>query len=820
MKRQPRILAGTAIGLLMASAPLGAYPLQGGVTSGGLHGAPLVLAQAACAEGQSAEECAQGGAEQPRKKKREQQQQSESAPATEQAAPAETEQKPRKKRQELQQMQSGQSDEAAPAEQQLKPRKKRDQQQQTESAPAEQGGQPATEEQQFNPRKKKREQQTEAAPADQGGQPATEEQQPRKKKRNQQVESAPAEQPAEQAAPDQQQQLRKKKLNQQQQSETAPAEQATPDQQQLRKKKLNQQQQSETAPAEQATPDQQQLRKKKLNQQQGETAPAEQAAPDQQQLRKKKLNQQQQEAAPAEQPSEQPANDNQPGKQRKQAQQPAEQSQTPAEQTPAGQGSRKLKPLPVPGTAQAPAETEQAPAQQEQPSNQNKRQAKKPLTEQPATGQQQPATGEQPANNQPANNNQPESGGNAAQGAAPANPNEAPVLDSQKDAMRRHKGRQPASQNETGQAGAVQSGNQAEQQGGNQAGQQQGGEQAQRPAPVDQGPPPTDDKSAQQAIKPEKIVPVDQEKGKRIELTPEQVVRERRRPQGADVVKQFGDRVILQFNNQTFVESNEAPRITRGARDVYYEDLSDGRTREIVERDNGVRVITIRNRNGDVIRRSRITSDGREYVLSYVDERYYNDVDEWRDPGDDLPPMRLDIPRRDYILDSEEVEDPDEYYTFLEQPPVERVQRLYSIDEVKRSARVRDIARRIDLDTLNFDFGSATISDTEVQKLEGVATAMEKLLKKNPAETFLIEGHTDAVGTPDANLALSDRRAEAVAEALTNAFGIPAENLTTQGYGEEYLKVNTPGPNRENRRVAIRRITSLVAPVASNSEQQ
>ncbi|TIR93373.1 OmpA family protein [Mesorhizobium sp.] len=677
MKRQPRILAGTAIGLLMASAPLGAYPLQADL--GPSRGTPFILAQSNCAEGQSAEECAQGQqgqAEQPRKKKREQQ--TESAP-TEQSA--EPEQKPRRKRQD--QQQSGQAEEAAPAEQQLKPRKKRDQQQQIE-----------------------------AAPADQGGQAATDEQQPRKKKRQQQTETAPAEQPAEQAAP---------------------ANDNTP-QDKLRRKKRDQQQ-TETAPAEQAP---------KTEAPAGE---AQQAEP----------QQDNQQAAPAE--GEQPLDKT---KRRK----------TVGEQ---------------PGTGQA--------VTGEQPST------KQPSSEGQATTQ--PATGEQPA----------EGGANAgaaAQGETPANANEAPILDSQKDVVRKRKGRQPAGQNENGQAGV--------EQGGNQAGQQGGAQAEQRPAAVDQGPPPTDDKAAQQAIKPEKLVPVTEEKGKRIELTPEQVVRERRRPQGADVVKQFGDRVILQFNNQTFVESNEAPRITRGARDVYYEDLPRGRTRETVERENGVKIVTIRNRNGDIVQRSRITPDGREYVLSYVDERYYQDVDDWRDPGDDLPPMRLDISRRDYILDSEEVEDPDEYYTFLEQPPVERVQRLYSIDEVKRSARVRDIARRIDLDTLNFDFGSATLSDTEVQKLEGVATAMDKLLKKNPAETFLIEGHTDAVGTPDANLALSDRRAEAVAEALTNAFGVPAENLTTQGYGEEYLKVNTSSPNRENRRVAIRRITSLVAPVASNEQ--
>jgi outer membrane protein OmpA-like peptidoglycan-associated protein len=45
---------------------------------------------------------------------------------------------------------------------------------------------------------------------------------------------------------------------------------------------------------------------------------------------------------------------------------------------------------------------------------------------------------------------------------------------------------------------------------------------------------------------------------------------------------------------------------------------------------------------------------------------------------------------------------------------------------------------------------------------------------------------------------------------LSEQFGVPAENLTTQGYGEQYLKVPTPGPERANRRVTVRRITPLL----------
>jgi outer membrane protein OmpA-like peptidoglycan-associated protein len=75
---------------------------------------------------------------------------------------------------------------------------------------------------------------------------------------------------------------------------------------------------------------------------------------------------------------------------------------------------------------------------------------------------------------------------------------------------------------------------------------------------------------------------------------------------------------------------------------------------------------------------------------------------------------------------------------------------------------------------------------------------------------FLIEGHTDKVGSDDDNLSLSDRRAESIANILTGDYQIPPENLVTQGYGEQYPKVETEGPSRENRRVTLRRITPLL----------
>ena len=118
--------------------------------------------------------------------------------------------------------------------------------------------------------------------------------------------------------------------------------------------------------------------------------------------------------------------------------------------------------------------------------------------------------------------------------------------------------------------------------------------------------------------------------------------------------------------------------------------------------------------------------------------------------------------------------------------------------------------RRVDLDTITFEFGSWDLPEQQVGAMTGIAEAIKRALAANPNEIFLVEGHTDAVGSDEDNLSLSDRRAETVATVLTQRFGIPAENLTTQGYGEQYLKVNTQVAERQNRRATIRRITPLL----------
>lgn len=279
------------------------------------------------------------------------------------------------------------------------------------------------------------------------------------------------------------------------------------------------------------------------------------------------------------------------------------------------------------------------------------------------------------------------------------------------------------------------------------------------------------------------------------------------------VVERVDDRVVLGVGDQIFVRGDDRPRLRHDAQESYYDELPRGRVRETIVRPGGYRIVTVYDRYGDILQRSRVDDDGNEYVLMYAPEYQEDRRPAIVDVGYELPPMRLTIPVDDYIVDYSE--DPDrDYYEFLSEPPVERVERVYTIDEVRNSARLRDKVRRIDLDTIHFATGSAEVSMSQAKTLRTVADAMQKVLDKDPGETFFIEGHTDAVGSDRANLVLSDERAESVAVLLTEVYGIPAENLVTQGYGERFLKIGTQEPEEENRRVTIRRVTPLVRPVA------
>jgi outer membrane protein OmpA-like peptidoglycan-associated protein len=288
-------------------------------------------------------------------------------------------------------------------------------------------------------------------------------------------------------------------------------------------------------------------------------------------------------------------------------------------------------------------------------------------------------------------------------------------------------------------------------------------------------------------------------------------------PQPGKVVRQSGDRAIIQLGGQIVIRQGadeENDRLLYGARDAEVDRLPNGYTRSVITREDGTKIITTRDEFGQIVKRVRIDQRGREFVM--IDDQGYNQGPGSgrrgpRDYGfdDDLPPVRVQIPKDQYIVETRRASRR-QLEQALAAPPIERSERVYSLDEVRYSQRLRDKVRRIDVDTITFDFGSAAISPSQFGTLTALGEALANYLANNPWATILVEGHTDAVGSDYANLLLSDRRAEALAVALTSYFDIPPENLVTQGYGEQFLKVDTQLPERLNRRATLRNVTGLV----------
>jgi OOP family OmpA-OmpF porin len=102
---------------------------------------------------------------------------------------------------------------------------------------------------------------------------------------------------------------------------------------------------------------------------------------------------------------------------------------------------------------------------------------------------------------------------------------------------------------------------------------------------------------------------------------------------------------------------------------------------------------------------------------------------------------------------------------------------------------------------IDFDFNSAAIRPQSYRTVGSMADALH-----NPillGYKFIIIGHTDAVGGREYNLKLSQKRAEAVREALINPFGVDPSRLEAVGFGEEQLRDPQHPDSAVNRRVQL-----------------
>lgn len=104
-------------------------------------------------------------------------------------------------------------------------------------------------------------------------------------------------------------------------------------------------------------------------------------------------------------------------------------------------------------------------------------------------------------------------------------------------------------------------------------------------------------------------------------------------------------------------------------------------------------------------------------------------------------------------------------------------------------------------------FGDVLFNVDQAQlSAQGVTTAarLADVLRQQPGSNVLVEGFTDSTGSPAHNLELSQRRAEAVRNALVG-MGITPERIATRGYGQAFpVASNDNAGNRQlNRRVEI-----------------
>ena len=129
-----------------------------------------------------------------------------------------------------------------------------------------------------------------------------------------------------------------------------------------------------------------------------------------------------------------------------------------------------------------------------------------------------------------------------------------------------------------------------------------------------------------------------------------------------------------------------------------------------------------------------------------------------------------------------------------------RKTRSLSMGEREEIAEIASTKPKIDLD-IQFDFNSAEISASSLPAVQSLGQALSDANLRG--STFIVAGHTDAIGGEAFNQGLSERRADSIKKYLVDKFGIAGSDLVTVGYGKDKPKDPNAPMDPINRRVQV-----------------
>ena len=129
-----------------------------------------------------------------------------------------------------------------------------------------------------------------------------------------------------------------------------------------------------------------------------------------------------------------------------------------------------------------------------------------------------------------------------------------------------------------------------------------------------------------------------------------------------------------------------------------------------------------------------------------------------------------------------------------------RQTRSLSLGERQEIAEIAATKPKIDLE-IHFDYNSADISKESMPSVQELGKALSNASMKG--STFVVAGHTDAIGGETYNQDLSERRADTIKKYLTDKYGIAGADLVTVGYGKTKPKDPNAPMDPANRRVQV-----------------